>query len=85
MEKKRAEKLRYMHRNPVVRGLMVAPEVELEQLPSLLRWESEDQALVNEAQKAECGYAELQSVMVGPALERAVVPTRRKPRRVGQP
>ena len=33
--KKRVEKLRYMHRNPVKRGLVSAAEVALEQLPLL--------------------------------------------------
>ena len=52
-EKKRVEKLRYMHRNPVVRGLALAPE----------RWPwssyrhyatgEPGPVLVNEAQKAE--------------------------------
>jgi putative transposase len=52
-EKKRVEKLRYMHRNPVVRGLVLAPEQ--------WRWSSyahyaagePGPVLVNEAQKAE--------------------------------
>jgi putative transposase len=52
-EKKRVEKLRYMHRNPVVRGLVLAPEE--------WNWSSYRQyalgecgpVLVNEAQKAE--------------------------------
>jgi len=52
-EKKRAEKLRYMHRNPVVRGLVLAPEE--------WNWSSyrhyalgeQGPVLVNEAQKAE--------------------------------
>ena len=52
-EKKRAEKLRYMHRNPVVRGLVLAPEE--------WNWSSyrhyalgeRGPVLVNEAQKAE--------------------------------
>jgi len=52
-EKKRVEKLRYMHRNPVVRGLVLAPE----------QWDwssyrhydlgERGPVLVNEAQKAE--------------------------------
>ena len=52
-EKKRVEKLRYMHRNPVVRGLALAPEQ--------WNWSSyrhyalgeRGPVLVNEAQKAE--------------------------------
>jgi hypothetical protein len=52
-EKKRVEKLRYMHRNPVVRGLVLAPEE--------WNWSSfrhyalgkQGPVLVNEAQKAE--------------------------------
>ena len=52
-EKKRVEKLRYMHRNPVVRGLVLTPE----------QWDwssyrhyalgEQGPVLVNEAQKAE--------------------------------
>ena len=52
-EKKRVEKIRYMHRNPVVRGLVLAPEQ--------WNWSSyrhysagePGPVLVNEAQKAE--------------------------------
>jgi REP-associated tyrosine transposase len=52
-EKKRAEKLRYMHRNPVARGLVLAPEGS--------NWSSyrhyatgeRGPVLVNEEQKAE--------------------------------
>ena len=70
-EKKRVEKLRYMHRNPVKRGLVLKPEQ--------WNWSSYRQyALgeqgsvpVNQLQKAE--------------LRVRIVPTRRTPRRVGQP
>jgi hypothetical protein len=52
-DKKRVEKLRYMHRNPVVRGLVLGPEQ--------WNWSSyrhyalgeRGPVLVNEAQKAE--------------------------------
>ena len=52
-EKKRVEKLRYMHRNPVVRGLVLEPEQ--------WNWSSfrhyatgeRGPVLVNETQKAE--------------------------------
>jgi hypothetical protein len=52
-EKKRVEKLRYMHRNPVVRGLVLAPEE--------WNWSSfrhyalgkQGPVLVSDAQKAE--------------------------------
>jgi len=38
-EKKRVEKLRYMHRNPVQRGLVLKPEEwVMEQLPTLRLW-----------------------------------------------
>ncbi len=38
-DQKGVEKLRYMHRNPVKRGLVQSPEQwELEQFPSLLQW-----------------------------------------------
>jgi len=52
-EKKRVEKLRYMHRNPVVRGLVLAPE---QWAWSSYRHYARDEpgaVLVNEAQKAE--------------------------------
>ena len=70
-EKKRVEKLRYMHRNPVKRSLVLKPEQ--------WNWSSYRQyALgeqgsvpVNQLQKAE--------------LRVRIVPTRRTPRRVGQP
>jgi putative transposase len=73
-EHKRVQKLRYMHRNPVVRGLVLEPEQ--------WRWSSyrhyaygeSGVVLVNELQKAELKV-----------MPRAVVPTLRKPRRVGQP
>jgi putative transposase len=73
-EHKRVQKLRYMHRNPAVRGLVLEPEQ--------WRWRSyrhyaygeSGVLLVNELQKAELKV-----------MPRAVVPTLRKPRRVGQP
>jgi putative transposase len=73
-EHKRVEKLWYMHRNPVVRGLVLEPDQ--------WRWSSyrhyaygeSGAVLVNELQKAELKF-----------VPTAVVPTLRKPRRVGQP
>jgi putative transposase len=73
-ERKRVQKLHYMHRNPVTRGLVLEPEQ--------WRWSSyrhyaygeSGAVLVNEIQRAELKCA--------PA---AVVPTLRKARRVGQP
>jgi hypothetical protein len=52
-EKKRMEKLRYMHRNPVVRGLVVTPEHW--SWSSYRHYASVERGpvLVNEAQKAE--------------------------------
>ena len=58
-EKKRIEKLRYMHRNPVARGLVLAPEQ--------WKWSSYQHyaagkrgpVLVNEAQKAELRVREI--------------------------
>ncbi|HET7206891.1 MAG TPA: transposase [Terriglobales bacterium] len=73
-EGKRVEKLSYMHRNPVTRGLVLEPQQ--------WRWSSfrhyaygeVGPVLVNKLQKAELKFV--------PA---AVMPTLRKPRRVGQP
>ena len=73
-ERKRVEKLRYMHRNPVARGLVLEPEQ--------WRWSSyrhyayaeSGAVLVNELRKAELKFVPV-----------SVVPTLRKPRRVGQP
>jgi REP-associated tyrosine transposase len=73
-ERKRVEKLRYMHRNPVSRGLVLEPEQ--------WRWSSyrhyaygeAGAVLVNELRKAELK-----------CVPTAVAPTLRKPRRVGQP
>jgi putative transposase len=58
-ERKRGEKLRYMHRNPVARGLVLTPEQ--------WNWSSYRHyatgecgpVLVNEAQKAELGVREI--------------------------
>lgn len=52
-DKKRVEKLRYMHRNPVVRGLVLEPEQW--NWSSYRRHAQGEQGpvLVNEAQKAE--------------------------------
>jgi len=52
-EKKRVQKLRYMHRNPVERGLVLAPEQW--NWSSYRHYAAAEQGvvLVNEAQKAE--------------------------------
>jgi putative transposase len=90
-EKKRVEKLRSMHRNPmhrnpVARGLVLAPEQ--------WNWSSyrhyalgeRRPVLVNETQKAEMRVRGIASCeMARPKPYGSVVPTRRKPRRVGQP
>ena len=86
-ESKRVEKLRYMHRNPVVRGLVLEPEH--------WNWSSyrhyalgeRGPVLVNEVQKAEMRVLRDCIARVGQPQNRygPVVPTRRKPRRVGQP
>jgi putative transposase len=52
-EKKRVEKLRYMHRNPVKRGLVLEPE---QWVWSRFRYYADGKrglVLVNETQKAE--------------------------------
>ena len=52
-EKKRVEKLRYMHRNPVVRGLVLTPEQWNWSSYRHYALEERGPVLVNEAQKAE--------------------------------
>lgn len=83
---KAVEKLRYMHRNPVVRDLVLAPEQ--------WNWSSyrhyalgeSGPVLVNEVQEAKMTGAQNCIVRDGwPHAVWVVVPTRRKSRRVGQP
>jgi putative transposase len=52
-EKKRVEKLRYMHRNPVQRGLVLKPEEWLWSSFRHYAYGEPGPVLVNEAQKAE--------------------------------
>jgi hypothetical protein len=52
-EKKRVEKLRYMHRNPVVRSLVLTPEEWNWSSYRHYALEERGPVLVNEAQKAE--------------------------------
>ena len=52
-EKKRVEKLRYMHRNPVVRGLVLAPEQWNWSSYRHYAVDERGPVLVNEVQKAE--------------------------------
>ena len=52
-DKKRVEKLRYMHRNPVVRGLVLTPEQWNWSSYRHYALEQRGPVLVNEAQKAE--------------------------------
>ena len=52
-EKKRVEKLRYMHRNPVVRGLVLTPEQWNWSSYRHYAWGERGPVVVNEAQKAE--------------------------------
>ena len=73
-EHKRAQKLGYMHRNPVTRGLVLEPEQWCWSSYRYYAYGESGAVLVNELQKAE--------LKLGPT---AVVPTLRKPRRVGQP
>jgi putative transposase len=59
-EKKRVEKLRYMHRNPVARGLVLAPEQWTWSSYRHYALDHRGPVLINEAQKAEmrpCGIA----------------------------
>ncbi|HEV2732804.1 MAG TPA: transposase, partial [Terriglobales bacterium] len=78
-EKKRAEKLRYMHRNPVKRrtGSGAGP-VGVEQLSSLCLWRSRTRA---RERATESGNASKKNLLI-PA---AGMPTLRNPRSVGQP
>ncbi len=52
-EKKRVEKLRYMHRNPVQRGLVLEPEQWLWSSFRHYAYGERGPVLVNEARKAE--------------------------------
>jgi putative transposase len=52
-EKKRVEKLRYMHRNPVLRGLVLKPEEWLWSSFRHYAYGERGPVLVNETQKAE--------------------------------
>ena len=52
-EKKRVEKLRYMHRNPVQRGLVLKPEEWLWSSCRHYAYGERGPVLVNETQKAE--------------------------------
>jgi putative transposase len=52
-EKKRVEKLRYMHRNPVQRGLVLKPEEWLWSSFRHYAYGERGPVLVNETQKAE--------------------------------
>lgn len=51
-EEKRVEKLRYMHRNPVVRGLVVEPQQWLWSSFRHYAYDERGPVLVNEPQKA---------------------------------
>ena len=73
-EHKRVEKLRSMHRNPVTRGLVLEPEQWRWSSYRHYAYEESGAVLVNELEKAERKI-----------VPRAVVPTLRKPRRMGQP
>ena len=73
-ERKRVEKLRYMHSNPVTRGLVLEPGQGRWSSYRHYAYGASGAVLVNELQKAELKFV--------PA---AVMPTLRKPRRVGQP
>jgi hypothetical protein len=78
-EKKRIEKLRYMHHNPVKRGLVLEPG---QWDWSSFRHYAEGErgvVLVNELQKAEM------KVRGNRLVQSSVVPTLRKSRSVGQP
>ena len=52
-DKKRIEKLRYMHRNPVVRGLVLEPQQWLWSSFRHYAYDEPGPVLVNELQKAE--------------------------------
>jgi putative transposase len=72
-ERKRIEKLRYMHRNPVKRGLVVSPE--------MWRWSS-----YRNYAFCECGKVEVNAWQVlTMKIQAAEAPTSRKPRDVGHP
>jgi putative transposase len=78
-EKKRIEKLRYIHRNPVKRGLVLEPD---QWAWSSFRWYAHGEPgpeLVNEQRPAELKFCKRQSF----SAQAAEIPTLRKPRRGG--
>ena len=76
--RKRMEKLRYMHRNPVRRGLVLEPEQWRWSSFRDYAYDEHGPVLVNEQKKAEL------KVRDG-AKQKSLGPTLRNPRRVGQP
>jgi len=80
MERKRVEKLRYMHRNPVKRGVVArSGSVGVEQL-SRYAYGEVGPVLVNEQRPAKLQLRVQQGFPV-----KVVNPTLRTPRRVGHP
>jgi hypothetical protein len=85
-ERKRIEKLRYMHRNPVKRGLVASPRaLEVEQLSSVRPWGNWG------GESKRVGNAEDEDSTVGclepkpPTVSAVYRPTSRKAREVGHP
>ena len=75
---KRVEKLRYIHRNPVQRRLVLEPDQWRWSSYRAYAYAERGPVLVNEQKKTELKVRDL-------ARAESVVPTLRKPRRVGQP
>ena len=85
-KRKRIEKLRYMHRNPVKRGLVLQPEQWAWSSFQHYQTGEAGAVLVNEQRPAELKLRGRAAAMAtsGSVTEQAA-PTLRKPRRVGQP
>jgi len=83
-KKKRVEKLRYIHRNPVKRGLVLEPEQWAWSSYRHYAFGERGIVVVDEAQPAVMKIRDPRNSSVAAVHERGV-PTLRKPRRVGQP
>jgi putative transposase len=85
-KKKRVEKLRYMHRNPVKRGLVLEPEQWAWSSYRYYALGERGIVLVNETQPAVIKIRDRRNSSALAINENGIsIPTLRKPRRVGQP
>ena len=84
-EKKKVEKLRYMHRNPVKRGLVLEPEQWAWSSYRHYAFGERGIVLVNEEQPAVMRIRDARDLGRKVVGQGDAVPTLRKARRVGQP